>query len=270
MWTAAAATVLTVTAVAVPATTASAAPSPSSAKPTVVLVHGAWADGSSWNSVITDLENEGYPVVAPPDPLRGVSSDAANLADFLKTIKGPIVLAGHSYAGMVITNAALGNRNVKALVYADAYIPDQGQSVTSLTAAKPGSALAVADPTTVFNEVPFPGAPAGVADLYLKPRLVRTAFAPDVSAVRQNQLIATQRPVAASALMEKSGVPAWKTIPSWALIGRQDKLIPPAEQQVMAKHAGSHVRLINSSHVSPVSHPQAVASLINTAAQATR
>ncbi|SEO55448.1 Pimeloyl-ACP methyl ester carboxylesterase [Actinacidiphila rubida] len=236
-------------------------------KPTIVLVHGAWADGSSWDGVITRLEHMGYSVVAPPDPLRGVSSDAAYLADYLSTLKGPLVLVGHSYGGMVITNAALGNRNVKALVYDDAYIPAQGQTVVEITGAKPGSALAVSDPTTVFNLVPYPGAPAGDADLYLKPKLVRTAFAQDVPFLKQNQLIATQRPVTASALNEPSGAPAWKTIPSWALIGRQDRIIPAAEQRAMARTAHAHVTEINSSHVSLISHPQAVADVIVSAAR---
>ncbi|MFJ9563947.1 alpha/beta fold hydrolase [Streptomyces fuscichromogenes] len=237
-------------------------------KPTVVLVHGAWADASSWNGVITRLKDEGYPVVAPPNPLRGVRADAAYLADYLKTIKGPIVLAGHSYGGMVITNAARGNTHVKALVYIDAFIPAQGQSAGEIAASQPGSGVIVDDPTTVFDLVPFPGAPTGDADLYLKPRVVRSSFAQDLSVAQQNLITAAQRPLAASAVTEPSGEPAWKTIPSWALIGRQDDIIPAAAQEATAKVAHTTVKEINSSHLSLVSHPGAVADLVNTAAHA--
>jgi pimeloyl-ACP methyl ester carboxylesterase len=249
-----------------PASAASSTQFATASKPTVVLVHGAWADGSSWNGVITRLENQGYHVVAPPNPLRGVSSDAAYLADYLKTINGPIVLAGHSYGGMVITNAALGNPNVKALVYIDAFIPAKGQSAGQIATSKPGS-VTEQDPATVFNFVPFPGAPAGDADLYLKPEVVSSSFAQDLSTEQQNQIVATQRPLEASAVTEESGDPAWKTIPSWALIGRQDKIIPAAAQEATAKVAHSTVEEINSSHLSLVSHPGAVADLIATAAR---
>ncbi|MBY8876130.1 alpha/beta hydrolase [Streptomyces sp. PLK6-54] len=251
-----------------PAQSASSARSTAGDKPTVVLVHGAWADASSWSGVTTRLESAGYHVVAPPNNLRGVSSDAAYLADYLKTIPGPIVLVGHSYGGMVITNAARGNSNVKELVYIDAFIPAQGQSAGDIAASKPGSAVTVQDPTTVFNFAPYPGAPAGDADLYLKPQVVSSAFAQDLSAEQQNQIIATQRPLTASAVTEKSGDPAWKTIPSWALIGRQDKIIPPAAQEAAAKVAHAKVEEINASHVSLISRPDAVADFIATAARA--
>jgi pimeloyl-ACP methyl ester carboxylesterase len=257
---------------------ASASPAPSgwthrsatAAKPTVVLVHGAWADSSSWSGVITRLQSAGYHVVAPPNTLRGVSSDAAYLSDYLKTIPGPIVLVGHSYGGMVITNAARGNDNVKELVYIDAFIPAQGQSAGDIAGSQPGSAVTVKDPTTVFDFAPYPGAPAGDADLYLKPQIVRSAFAQDLSGDQVNQIVATQRPLTASAVTEKSGDPAWKTIPAWALIGRQDKIIPPAAQLQTAKVANAKVEEINASHVSLVSHPAAVADFIATAARAAR
>ncbi|MFK0104202.1 alpha/beta fold hydrolase [Streptomyces sp. NPDC091217] len=251
-----------------PGSSASATGSAAAGKPTVVLVHGAWADGSSWNGVITRLRSRGYHVVAPPNPLRGVSSDAAYLADYLRTIQGPVVLVGHSYGGMVITNAALGNTHVKALVYIDAFIPAKGESAGKIAASEPGSGVIVQDPTTVFNLVPFPGASDGDADLYLKPQVVRSSFAQDLSAEQQNRIIATQRPLAASAVDQPSGDPAWKTIPSWALIGRQDKIIPAAAQEAAAQVAHAKVTEINSSHLSLVSHPGAVARLITTAARA--
>jgi pimeloyl-ACP methyl ester carboxylesterase len=254
---------------------ASGSPSPAASpdrsgtasKPTVVLVHGAWADGSSWHGVITRLRSQGYRVVAPPNPLRGVRSDSAYLAGYLKTVKGPIVLVGHSYGGMVITNAALGNTEVKALVYIDAFIPAKGQSAGEIAASEPGSAVIMRDPTTVFDLVPFPGASEGDADLYLKPRVVRSSFAQALSAAQQNQIVAAQRPLAASAVTEPSGEPAWKTIPSWALIGRQDKIIPAAAQEVAAKVAHTTIKEIDSSHLSLVSHPGAVVKLITTASR---
>ena len=146
-------------------------------KPTIVLEHGAWADTSSWNGVIKRLQADGYTVYAPPNPLQGLTYDSAFLADFLHSISGPIVLVGHSYGGMVITNAATGNKNVKALVYDDAFIPAQGDTAGSLSSARPGSCLAVANPATVFNFVPFPGAPNGVVDAYVKPSVFLSCFA---------------------------------------------------------------------------------------------
>src|SRR2546421_8653690 len=143
-------------------------------KPSIVLIHGAWADGSSWSRVIGILQQQGYKVYAPANPLRGLTSDAAYIASFLQSISGPIILVGHSYGGAVITNAATGNPNVKALVYIDAFAPAQGETVLSLAGAD--SALAV-DPTTVFDFVPYPGGPAGDVDLYLKHDTFVTSFA---------------------------------------------------------------------------------------------
>ena len=141
------------------------------AKPTIVLEHGAWADASSWSRVVKLLQADGYTVDAPPNPLRGLSTDTETLSDYLSTIAGPIVLVGHSYGGAVITDAATGNPNVKALVYIDAFAPAEGETLQQLVGAQPGSALAVADPTTVFNLVPYPNAPAGDVDTYLKQML---------------------------------------------------------------------------------------------------
>ncbi len=243
-------------------------------KPTIVLEHGAWADGSSWSGVIRRLQNDGYTVVAPPNPLRGLASDAATLADFLATIQGPIVLAGHSYGGAVITNAATGNPNVKALVYVDAFIPDQGENVFALNAAQPGSCLG-GDPTKVFNFVPYPGAPAGDFDAYLKPAPdlpypgFHDCFANDLPASQAAVLAATQRPIALSAGSAPSGPPAWKTIPSWALIGTIDHVIPPAELVFMANRANAHITEIRASHLSLISHPAAVEDVIVNAARST-
>jgi pimeloyl-ACP methyl ester carboxylesterase len=243
-------------------------------KATIVLEHGAWADGSSWTRVIRLLQRDGYTVTAPPNPLRGLANDAATLADYLSTITGPVVLVGHSYGGAVITNAATGNGNVKALVYVDAFIPDQGETLLQLAGARPGSCLG-GDPAKVFNFVPYPGAPAGDVDLYLKtaadppyPGFAR-CFANGLSAREAAVLAATQRPLTLSAAMAQSGVPAWKTVPSWSVIGTADHVLPPAEQQFMSRRAKAHITRIDAGHLSLISHPFAVARVILAAARAT-
>jgi pimeloyl-ACP methyl ester carboxylesterase len=234
-------------------------------KPTIVLEHGAWADASSWDKVILQLQEDGFTVYAPPNPLRGVSYDSTYLADFLSTIPGPIVLVGHSYGGFVITNAATGNPDVKALVYVDAFIPAQGDTLLGLTSAQPGSCLG----GNAFNFVPYPGAPAGDVDTYIKPSLVPSCFASGLSPGQAAVIAATQRPLAASALQEPSGPPAWKTIPSWDVIGTADKVLPPAEQLFMARRAGAHITDVNAGHLSMIADPEAVARVIEQAAQAT-
>lgn len=250
---------------------ASASPSRIAAgpKPTIVLEHGAWADSGSWNGVVQRLQHDGYTVYAPPDPLQGLKYDTATLKDFLGTIPGPIVLVGHSYGGMVITNAATGNKNVKALVYDDAFIPAKGDTAGSLSGARSGSCLAVANPATVFNLVPFPGAPKGVVDAYVKPSVFPGCFANGLPASEGAVLAATQRPLATSVLTDKSGVPAWKTIPSWAIVGTADHVIPPAEQLFMAKRAGAHITEVHAPHLSMISNPEVVTETIIAAAQAT-
>ncbi len=246
-------------------------------KPTIVLVHGAFADASSWDGEIMRLQQAGYTVYAPPNPLRGVSYDSGVLRNFLKTIKGPIILVGHSYAGMVISNAATGNRQVKALVFVDAFIPEQGESANQLTNARPGSCLSGGgDPHKVFTFVTVPGVPKGDDDLYLKSQAdlpylgIAKCFANDLSPQQAAVVFATQRPAAMLAFSEPSGVPAWKTIPSWALFGTQDHPIPPAELLFMAQRAHAHIVPINASHLGLISHPQTVTNLIMSAATATR
>jgi pimeloyl-ACP methyl ester carboxylesterase len=237
-----------------------------STKPTIVLVHGAWADASSWNGEISRLQADGYPVVAPANPLRSLSGDADYIASVLKTIKGPIVLVGHSYGGAVITNAATGNPNVKALVYIDAFVPAQGESVLGLAGKFPGSQLPAA-----ITEAPYTAGPgqSGV-DVYIKPADFRAAFAGDVAPATANLMAITQLPVTLAALSEDSGVPAWQTIPSWYLVGSRDEAIPPATQKFMAKRAHSHTVEIAASHASLVSHPAAVTKLILAAARRVR
>jgi pimeloyl-ACP methyl ester carboxylesterase len=235
-------------------------------KPTVVLVHGAWADASSWNGVIRRLQRDGYTALAPANPLRSLHGDAAYISAFLDSIPGPIILVGHSYGGAVITNAATGHANVKALVYVDAFAPAQGEAVLSLVG--PNSALA-ADPATVFDLRPYPGGPPGDVDVYLKPQVVTNSFAQDLPRRSQALIAATQRPSALSSGLEPSSVPAYLTIPSWYLIGLQDKVIPPDRQLSMAQRAHAHIAQINASHVSMISHPDAVERLVVAAARAT-
>jgi pimeloyl-ACP methyl ester carboxylesterase len=259
----------------VPAPSTMAAPGPApagndhphGARPTIVLVHGAWADSSSWSGVITRLQRQGYTVLAPPNPLRSLSGDAAYIRSFLATVPGPIVLVGHSYGGAVINNAATGNLNVKALVYVDAFAPDQGETVNSLIGA--GSALA-GDASTLFDVRPYPGAPAQDADVYLKPSVFVRSFAQDLSRQDAALLAATQRPLTLAAGNEPSGVPAWHTISSWYLLGTQDRIITPASQLAMAQRAHSHIVAVRASHVSLISHPSAVVRLVTTADLATR
>ena len=239
------------------------------AKPTIVLLHGAWADSGSWNAVTALLQHAGYTVDAPPNPLRGLPQDSSYLADFLSTIAGPVVLVGHSYGGMVTTNAATGNSQVKALVYDDAYVPAQTDTLLGLTTAQSGSCVVSANPATVFNEVPYPGAPSGDADLYVKQSLFPGCFANGLPASEAAVLAATQRPLAASVLTEQSGPPAWASIPSWDIVGTADHVIPPAEQLFMAKRAHAHITEVNAPHLSMISDPGVVAAVIIQAARAT-
>jgi pimeloyl-ACP methyl ester carboxylesterase len=237
------------------------------AKPTIVLVHGAWADGSSWNAVSTELQGQGFTILTPSNLLRGVTTDAPYVASFLaQRTKGPVVLVGHSYGGFVITNAALAGGDVKALVYVDAFMPDEGET-TFVVLGDSGSALAVPDPTTVLDVVGYPGAPEGDADAYLKPDVVHTAFAPDLPEADRWLIAASQRPLTLAANTIPSGVPAWKTLPSWAVIGTEDRIIPPAAQRRMAGRAGATITEVDSSHVSMVSHPDvSVAAILDAVA----
>jgi pimeloyl-ACP methyl ester carboxylesterase len=244
------------------------APSGATAKPTIVLVHGAWADSGSWNGVVRHLQRDGYTVDVPPNPLRGLTVDVATIADFLHTLHGPVVIVGHSYGGAVITNAAVGQPQVKALVYVDAYIPDRGQTLTSLTTA--GSCFAVSDITTVLDFAPFPGAPAGVFDSYVKRSVFPECLANGLPAPRAAVLAATQRPLATNAFTDESGTPAWKSIPSWAVVGTADHAIPPAGQIAMAEHANAHMTTVDAPHLSMIARPGLVASVIEEAATATR
>src|ERR1700722_6109881 len=242
---------------------------PAKPLPTVVLEHGAWANSASWNGVVQRLQADGYTVDVPPNPLQGLAYDPAYLADFLQTITGPIILVGHSYGGAVITNAATGNPQVKALVYVDAFLPEQGQTIGELVTMVPGSCVVAADPTTFFNLAPFPGAPAGVFDAYIKQSLFPSCFANGLPAREAMMLAATQEPLSTIALSQPSGVPAWKTIQSWAVVGTADRFILPAEQLAMAQHAHAHITEVRAPHLSMITDPGVVTRVIVEAADAT-
>lgn len=232
-------------------------------KPTIVLVHGAWADGSSWNAVSAELQGQGYTVLTPPNPLRGVAPDAAYLASFLaQRTSGPVVLAGHSYGGVVITNGGSGGGDVRALVYVNAFIPDVGESVFAIL-GESGSALAVPDPTTVLDIAGYPGAPEGDVEAFLKPSTVHDSFAQDLPEAERSLIAASQRPIALGANVGPTETAAWKSIPSWAVIGTDDLVIPAATQRSMAERAGATISEVAASHVSMVSHPDvAVAAIL--------
>ena len=234
-------------------------------KPTVVLVHGAFADSSSWNGVIKDLLRDGYPVVAAANPLRGLHSDAEYVRSVLDSVPGPIVLAGHSYGGSVMSEAADGDQDVKALVYIASFAPDKGESTSALAAKFPGGELGAA-----LNQVPVnvPGAGAGT-DLYIKQDQFQRVFAADVPRRETALMAATQRPITSAALDETATRTAWKSIRSWFLVTRQDLAIPAESMRFMAKRAKSRTVEINASHAVTVSEPEAVADLIDEAARAT-
>ncbi|MYW64421.1 alpha/beta fold hydrolase [Streptomyces sp. SID8379] len=235
-------------------------------KPTVVLVHGAFADASGFNDTIALLQKAGFPVIAPANPLRDTAGDAAYISSVVDTIPGPVILAAHSYGGVVITNAARGHANIRALVYMGAFAPDEGESALQLAGQFPGSELGAA---LIPRSYPVPGGEPGT-DGYIDAAKFRDVFAADLPASRTRLMAATQRPGSVQGLSGPSGAPAWKTIPSWYLIPTQDKVIPPAAQRFMAKRAGSKVTEIRSSHVVMISHPEAAADIIKAAYAATR
>lgn len=238
--------------------------SPATGKPTVVLVHGAFAESSSWNPVIAKLLAKGYPVVAVANPLRGVKSDATYVANALDAIKGSVILVGHSYGGNVISNVVTAKGKIKALVYVSGLAPELGESASALSAKFPGSTLGptLAPPVALAD---------GNKDLYILQDKFHAQFAADLPATAAQQMAATQRPITQAALNEPGGAPIWKTIPSWFLYGSLDKNIPPAVHAFMAKRAGAKkvVEVQGASHVVMMSHPDALVDLIDDAAAQT-
>ncbi|MBM2621045.1 alpha/beta hydrolase [Actinoplanes sp. LDG1-06] len=232
-------------------------------KPTIVLVHGAFAESASWNGVIELLRAEGYPAIAVANPLRGVKYDSDYLRATLASVEGDVVLVGHSYGGMLITNAATGNPAVKALVYVGAFAPDQGESAGDLAGKFPGSSLG-----ETLRPVKLPD---GSTDLYIQQELYHHQFAADSSAEAAAVLAVTQRPITEAALGEASpGEPAWKSIPSWFLFGSDDLNIPVAALRFMAERAGSRrtVELAGGSHTVAIPEAAKLVELIGEASGA--
>ncbi|MEU7140868.1 alpha/beta hydrolase [Nocardia sp. NPDC046473] len=236
-------------------------------KPTVVLVHGAFADASGWSEVAARLHRRGFPVVAVPNPLRGLAYDTAYLQGLLAGIEGPKILVGHSYAGAVITNAAPTIADVKALVYVAAFAPDAGEALGGLLEAHADASVPPL-PQQVFQYTRSDGS-AGT-EVWLDHAQFATAFAADVDAATAAFMAISQRPVAAEAFGEPATAAGWKTLPSWALIATKDHAIAPSLERFMAERAGAHISEVDSSHAVMVSHPGTVADVIEQAYQGTR
>jgi pimeloyl-ACP methyl ester carboxylesterase len=234
------------------------------ARPTVVLVHGAWADTSSWSGEVATLQAAGYDARAIANPLRGLTTDSEYVADYLKTIHGPIVLVGHSYGGAVITNAAAGAANVKALVYVDAAAPAPGETNGQLSGA--ASVLSKDTPAQLFTATSYPGAPQGQDELYLNEDIFVHNFANDLPVREAEVLWASQRGASTAAFDTPSKAAAWKTIPSWYFISTGDQIITPVSQLMMAHRAHSHITVFHGgSHLTLISHPDAVTAVIGSA-----
>ena len=239
---------------------------PDETKPTIVLVHGAWADATGFDPEIRALQREGLTAIGFANPLRDLAGDSTYLAEFLKTLTGPIVLVGHSYGGNVISTAATGNDQVKALVYLNGWMCDQGESQQELLEKFEGSLVGPS-----IRPVPFTSADGSEGvDLFLDPEAFREAFAADVDETTAAVMAAAQRPYAAAAFAAApTAPPAWKTLPCWYLLGTEDKAIPPALQRFMAERANATIVEVPASHVSFVSQPDAATRLILEAVKAT-
>jgi pimeloyl-ACP methyl ester carboxylesterase len=238
---------------------------PTDVKPTIVLVHGAFADASSWNGVIERLQQQGYTVIAPANPLRGVTADSAYTASLLNQIEGPVLLGGHSYGGAVITNAATSAPNVVGLVFVAAFAPDEGETLGEIENGSKDSVL-----NSALVQYTFPAGPAGQtsAELAINPAMFREAFAADLPPQVTALMAAIQRPVAVAAFSDASGPPAWKKLPSWAVVGTGDKAAGADVVRSMAQRAGATITEVEGSHVIMISQPQAVTDVIVTAARA--
>jgi len=234
---------------------------PGQAKPTVVLVHGAWADASSWSGEVAALQAAGYDVRAIANPLQDLTTDSQYVADYLKAIHGPVVLVGHSYGGSVISNAATGLANVKRLVYVDAFAPAPGQTSAQLSGAD--SVVTTMRPADLFYTT---AAPNGTPELYLKKGIFIHHFASDLPPSKARVLWASQRGASAAAFGTPSKAAAWETIPSWYFISTGDQIITPASELTMARHAHSHITIFHGgSHLTLISHPNAVTAVIEAA-----
>ncbi|MFI0232440.1 alpha/beta fold hydrolase [Streptomyces sp. NPDC017086] len=234
--------------------------------PTVVLVHGAFADASSWSGVVARLHRHGHRVLAPALPLRGLASDAAYIRSVLDSVTGSVVLVGHSYGGAVISQAAAGAPRVKGLVYVAAFVPEVGESALQLTDRFPGSTLGQA---TVTQRYPLPGGGEG-EELVIARHLFREQFAAGVPVRTVQVMAAGQRPITLAALQEPATAAAWKTIPSWYLVATEDRNIPPAAERWMAERARARTVAVRAPHAVSVSDPGAVTDLILSAVRSVR
>ena len=227
--------------------------------PTVVLVHGAFADASSWNGVIERLQAKGVQVTAPANPLRGISIDSAYIAGVLEETPGPIVAVGHSYGGAVITNAARQAKNVVGLVYVAAFATEEGERLADAEAASKDSVL-----NTALVPLHYPAANGGepAVEFAIDPEKFHDAFAADLSTEETTVMAATQRPVAELAFSEPSGAPAWKDLPSWAVVATGDRAAGADVIRSEAERAGATITEVEGSHVIMVSRPQAVTDVI--------
>ena len=235
------------------------------AQPTIVMVHGAWADTSSWNGELDALKAKGYVARAVANPLRNLTTDARSVASFLETINGPVVLVGHSYGGAVINEAAASSPNVKALVFVDAYIPEVGESVSTLNGD--GSIIYSLTEQELFDNFPDRGSPNGAIDLLLKKDVFQQHFASDLPTEHSARLWASERVTSTDALEASSNATAWKTVPSWAFVSTGDQIITAASKHSMAQRAGAHITTFEGgSHVTLISHPDAVSAVIESAA----
>ena len=236
---------------------------PSTDNLTVVLVHGAFADASSWNPVIEQLQAKGIEVAAPPNPLRGISSDAAYINSFLKQVPGPVLAVGHSYGGAVITNAATEAENVVGLVYVAAFAPDEGETLGAIEGDSRDSVL-----LSALVPLQYPQNGGTATEFAIDPAKFHDAFAADLPPEQTAVMAATQRPIAESAFSETSGPPAWKSKPSWAVVPSGDTAVGSDVLRSMAERAGATITEIEGSHVIMISQPEAVTGVIMTAAAA--
>ena len=232
---------------------------------TVVLVHGAFADASSWTGVIERLQAHGVRVTAPANPLRGLASDSAYLASFLNQIPGPVLAVGHSYGGAVITNAATQASNVVGLVYVAAFAPEEGERLGEVESTSKDSILNSAQ---VALKYPTGQGTQTAAEFAINPAQLQEAFAADLPTAQTAIMAATQRPVAEGAFSEPSGVAAWKNLPSWAVVATGDKAAGSDVIRSMARRAGAKITEVEGSHVIMISRPQVVTDVILSAVAA--
>jgi pimeloyl-ACP methyl ester carboxylesterase len=225
------------------------------AGPTIVLVHGAFADASSWNGVAERLQRQGYTVIAPANPLRGIAADSAYTASLLGQIDGPVLLVGHSYGGAVISNAATSAPNVVGLVYVAAFAPDEGENLGDVANGSKDSVL-----NSALVQYTYPAGPGGQTsvEFAINPAMIQQAFAGDLPAETTALMAATQRPVAVAAFSEASGPAAWKKLPSWAVVATGDKAAGADVVRAHAQRAGADIVEVEGSHVIMISQPQAV------------